>query len=319
MGAAARSARAERFESERARLFDAFAELGSPRVETRMAGRLAGLPPLAALEQRLFDLWIATITEPLRASSNDPFEHARALIQLTRSLLVTQRETDLDVRDSFEDDDFIKRKMTVLFSGMCNCEMSNLVVWSGLRKLGHLVYLFETGLSDQLGGSHLLLYAFGRQGAAFVDAWSDVPCFHLSGFTPELPSARVRWLASRYAGRQPPGVPKHSELGHLSLETHGLYPAEAIRAGVIRPSPDNDEHPPAAAAVDCVSAAVRTPTAAIWTDYVELRRRHLERQLEQPAQAYREFAARGEVPNKLRVVVTALAKRQPPPTQRASG
>ncbi|KIG16153.1 hypothetical protein DB30_04871 [Enhygromyxa salina] len=317
VGAALRRNCLARLDVERERLFDAFAKLGPARAETRVAGRLAGLPPIPALEQRLFDLWIAHITEPMRARSDDLIEHARALIQLTRSVLVTQRETDLDIRDSFEDDDFIKRKMTILVSGMCNCEMSNLIVWSGLRKLGHLAYFFETGLADQVGGSHLLLYAFDRQGSAFVDAWSDVPCFHLSDFVPELPSPRARYLASRFANRPPPGVPDRSALGHLGLHTHGLYPADAIRAGVIRPSPDDDEHPPASAALACVNEAVPTPAAAIWADYVALRRQHLEGQLEQPARAYEQFAARDGLSSNLKAVVAALAKRQTPPSQPA--
>lgn len=275
----------------------------------RFAGRLAALPPVAALEQRLFDLWLAHVTEQLRPLANDLFELARALVELTRSLTVTQRQTHLDVPDSFEDDDFIARKMTILASGLCNCEMSNFIVWSALRKLGHRAYFFETGLQDQLGGSHLLLYVFGPQGAAFVDAWSDVACFHLSGFIPELPNLYGRWLASRYGGRHPAGMPALSELQQFGFKTHGLYPAEAIRAGRIRPGPRDDDHPRASVATRCVDLAERAPAEAIWSDYLALRCLHLEGKLEQPAHAYKQFAARPELPNKLRIVVTALAQR----------
>jgi hypothetical protein len=312
---ARRIARFARHDLERQRLFDAFVELGAPRVATRIAGRIAALPPIAALEQRLFDLWIAKITQELRASSSDPFELARALIKLTRSLTVTQRQTDLDVRDSFEDDDFTQRKMTILASGVCNCEMSNFIVWTALRELGHFACFFETGLRDEVSGSHLLLYVFGRQGAAFVDAWSDVPCFHLSGFIPELPRARARWLASRYGGQRPPGVPELSELAQLGLRTHGLYPADSIRDGSVRTPPNGDVHPPASAAMSCVSAAVHVPTEPVWSDYMALRRQHLVGQLDRPAQAYEQFAARTDLTKNLRVVVTALAKRLAQPVE----
>jgi hypothetical protein len=312
---ARRIAQFARHDLERQRLFDAFIELGAPRVATRIAGRIAALPPIAALEQRLFDLWIAKIVDDLRARSGDPFELARALIELTRSLTVTQRQTGLDVRDSFEDDDFTKRKMTILASGVCNCEMSNFVVWSALRKLGHFACFFETGLRDEVGGSHLLLYVFGRQGAAFVDAWSDVPCFHVSGFIPELLRARTRWLANKYGGQRPQGVPELSELAQLGLRTHGLYPVEAIRAGTVRTPPDGDEHPRASAAIHCVSAAVRVPTEPVWSDYLVVRRLHLVGLLERPAQAYEQFAARTDLPNNLRVVVAALAKRSAQPVE----
>ena len=295
---------------ERPRLFNAFAELGAPRVASRIAGELAGLAPVAALEQRLFDLWLSWVTEQLRPQAGNLGELARALSKLVRSLTVTQRQTDIDVRDSFEDDDFVQRKMTILASGLCNCEMSNLIVWAVLRALGYRAYFFETGLQDQVGGSHLLVYAFSTRGAAFVDAWSEVPCFHLRGFIPHLPHTRARWLASLAALRDPPGVPELSDLGEFNLMTHGLYPAKAIRAGSIRTPPQGDEHPRASAATRCVSAAVAAPIEAVWADYMALRCLHLQGQLEQPARAYEQFAARPELPPKLRTVVAALASRQ---------
>lgn len=316
--AAARQSARARLDLERQTAFDTFIELGAARVQTRFAGRLAGLPPVGAFEQRLFDLWLASVTEQLSERShdkdkdkgNDLFEHARALIELTRSLTVTQRQTSFDVFDSFEDDDFTQRKMTILVSGLCNCEMSNYIVWAGLRKLGHLAYFFETGLRDQMQGSHLLLYVVGPQGGAFVDAWSELPCFHLSECIPKVPDVRGRELADRYGHHRPPGVPELHEFAHFGLQTHGVYPAEAFRAGHIRSGPRDDNHPDAAAALRCADEAEPTPVEPLWRDYLVLRHRHLEGKLEQPASAYQEFAARAGLPKSLQDVAAALAKRQ---------
>jgi hypothetical protein len=156
--------------------------------------------------------------------------------------------------------------MTLLASGFGNCEMSNYLVWSLLRGLGYAAYFFETGLHDEFDGTHLLIYTVGEQGATFVDAWSDVPYFHLTGFVPQCSDVRGRWLTHRFGSRRTDGVPTHAELcDRLDLVANGLYPATAIRAGRIRPAP-GDTHPRAAAALRSLASATLHDADPLWRD-----------------------------------------------------
>lgn len=305
LGGARRRAREH---AERAREFAAIAPY---RVATRFEGLTAA--PRPELEQALFGEWRGALASRLQAKGRGAFELAREAIGLSRRLLVTQRQIDLDVLDSFEEG-MLSEAMTVLCSGLSNCEMSNYLVWMALADAGHSVHPFETGAGAEVGGgTHLLLYLLDDRGAAFVDAWSDVPMLHVEDFAPSLvyvEDRRERSKIEALARRRPPGVPTHAELepSH-DRQTHGLYPESTFRAGMLRSSLDNVDK--------AWTLAINDPepsdpdgVAEVWRDYAAMRWSHVWGELGVPVRAYDAFALRDDLPPRLRAVVEALAARQ---------
>lgn len=287
-----------------------FARFAPYRVAARLEGLTATTHP--DVERPLFAAWRRALPERLGAAQRSTFELAREAIALSRSLLVTQRQIDLDIRDSFEDG-LLEESMTILTSGLANCEMANYIVWMALADTGRAVYPFETGDIETVEGSHLLLYVVDESGAAFVDAWSDIPMIHVEDFVPRTFDVKGRANRSRIqalAKLRPPGIPTHAELGPgVTRERHGLYPESCFREGSLRSSFDNID-PDWELVVNDPEPSDPSTTPQVWRDYVQLRSLHVHGKLSEPITGYEAFARRDDLDGRLRAVVEALAARQ---------
>ena len=295
-------------------LRESFGGFAPYRIMRRFEGLTAA--PEAAVEVALFKRWRAGLGERLGAQSKSAFELARDALALSRRLLVTQRDCELGVADSIEDG-LLKEAMSALTSGLCNCELANLVVWMVLTDAGHAVHPFETGSDGECGGgNHLLLYLVDDDGAAFVDAWSDVPLVHIENFLPPLryvERRRDRKQIEALSGRRPPGVPSYAELGEgVTRRVHGLYPEAAFRTGALRSSFDNI-NPRWTLEVSDPGPLEPDAVPTYWREYVDLRQRHIWGELEDAGAAYEAFSSREGINPTLRQVVQVLARRQARP------
>lgn len=265
-------------------------------VAARMEGQLATLAPLGDLDRVLWSLWRRRWLRRLGLDRRtDPFAAARALATDLAALLVTQRQCAVQVRDSIENDDFLERRVTLLTSGVANCELMAVALADGLRSLGHAATVWSTGDHATHDGSHTLVHLQSPSGSAFVDGWSDVRVMHVSG----VRSAGVG------PDRAPPGVPERESLEGLSVRVHGIYPASAYRAG--HPKRILSRRVRALGLVGDLRRA--PPAAAVWRAYVELRLGHLLGELAEPAATYYARFGERELPESLRLTVTRLAER----------
>lgn len=266
----------------------------APHVAARFEGTLASLPPLADLDHVVRTMWLRRwIRGHELDRRTDPFDAARTLADDLRGVLVTQRQTGLEVRDSIEDDDFMDRRITLLVSGLSNCELMAVCLADALRALGHSATVWSTGDAAEHHGAHTLVHLEAPTGTAFVDAWSDVRVMHVSG---------VR-SANRGPDRAPPGSPDRASLTGLSIEANGIYPASAYRSGHAKRLPERRWRP-LGAVRDWSRAHACAP---IWVDYVELRLRDLFGELPDAASAYRTLGER-ELPQSLQVTLARLAE-----------
>ncbi len=252
------------------------------------------MAPVADLDRLVRSVWLGRWARRLGIDrQSDPFDAARTLANDLRALLVTQRQTRLDVRDSIEDDAFLDRRMTLLASGLANCELMAVCLADGLRSLGHAATVRSTGDQTEHGGAHTLVHLEAPTGTAFVDAWSDVRAMHVAGVGSGIGPDRA-----------PPGVPEHETLDGLTIQANGIYPASAYRAGHAKAIP---ERRPSLLGLrrDWQRQGVGSP---LWADYVDLRLRHLFGSLADPSSAYRRFAEREGLPETLRITLAQLAR-----------